>query len=125
MWQRLSAVRMFIEHVYPTQDETDSQDLQNILKLWKVNVTFRLAYLTLTSVADTKGAMEASKHCQGGVCQLRRRNTNKDKLYFLYVFHVSVIRCKLLLEPFIASRPLVIGLILQRQSPLLLLNGFW
>ncbi|XP_078382607.1 E3 ubiquitin-protein ligase rnf213-alpha-like isoform X3 [Oculina patagonica] len=35
MWQRLSAVRMFIEHVYPSQGEMDPQDLQNILKLWK------------------------------------------------------------------------------------------
>ncbi|XP_022806306.1 E3 ubiquitin-protein ligase RNF213-like [Stylophora pistillata] len=35
MWQRLSAVRLFIEHAYPSQDSTDCGDLQSILNLWK------------------------------------------------------------------------------------------
>ena len=40
MWQRLSAVRMFIEHVYPSQGEVDLPDVQHILKLWKVTVAY-------------------------------------------------------------------------------------
>ena len=39
MWQRLSAVRMFIEHVCLSQAQLDHQDVQNILKLWKVRAT--------------------------------------------------------------------------------------
>ena len=40
MWQRLSAVRMFIEHVYPSQGGIDLPDVQHILKLWKVTVAY-------------------------------------------------------------------------------------
>ncbi len=47
MWQRLSAVRMFIEHVYPSQGEMDPQDLQNILKLWKVRTEIRQVKQTM------------------------------------------------------------------------------
>lgn len=36
MWQRLSAVRMFIEHVYPSADESHPEDVQQMLRLWKV-----------------------------------------------------------------------------------------
>ena len=36
MWQRLSAVRMFIEHVYPSDAGVDPDDVTTILKLWKV-----------------------------------------------------------------------------------------
>ncbi|XP_022797655.1 E3 ubiquitin-protein ligase rnf213-alpha-like isoform X3 [Stylophora pistillata] len=35
MWQRLSAVRMFIEHVYPSEGGVDILDVQHVLKLWK------------------------------------------------------------------------------------------
>ena len=34
MWQRISTVRLFIEHVYPFQ--ADPEDVDTILKLWKV-----------------------------------------------------------------------------------------
>lgn len=36
MWQRLSAVRMFIEHVYPSDAGVDPEDVETISKLWKV-----------------------------------------------------------------------------------------
>ena len=36
MWQRLSAVRMFIEQVYPSDAGVDAEDVKTILKLWKV-----------------------------------------------------------------------------------------
>ena len=50
MWQRLSAVRLLIEHVYPSQDSKDSRDLRSILKLWKVAVTFQLGFLTINKL---------------------------------------------------------------------------
>lgn len=50
MWQRLSAVRLLIEHVYPSQDSTDSIDLRSILKLWKVTDTFQLGFLTVINL---------------------------------------------------------------------------
>ena len=34
MWQRISAVRLFIEHVYPSH--ANPEDVQTLLKLWKV-----------------------------------------------------------------------------------------
>ena len=38
MWQRLSAVRTFIEHVYPSDVDANPEDVQTILRLWKVIV---------------------------------------------------------------------------------------
>ena len=40
MWQRLSAVRMFIELVCLSQVQLEPQDVQNIIKLWKVRTSF-------------------------------------------------------------------------------------
>ena len=42
MWQRLSAVRMFIENVYPSQINPDVEQI--ILKLWKVRNRINLVY---------------------------------------------------------------------------------
>ena len=40
MWQRLSAVRIFIEHMFPSQDGIDLPDVQHILELWKVTFAY-------------------------------------------------------------------------------------
>ena len=50
MWQRLSAVRLLIEHVYPSEGSKDSRDLRSILKLWKVAVTFQQGFLTINKL---------------------------------------------------------------------------
>lgn len=51
MWQRLSAVRMFIEHVYPSADESHPEDVQQMLRLWKVMPGYtRSSHVPLVSV---------------------------------------------------------------------------
>ena len=51
-WQRVSAVRLFIEHTYPGSSACHPADVGNAFKLWKVRINLVLKILSCSSPGD-------------------------------------------------------------------------
>ena len=51
-WQRVSAVRLFIEHTCPGSSACHPADVGNAFKLWKVRVNLVLRILSYSSPGD-------------------------------------------------------------------------
>ena len=51
-WQRVNAVRLFIEHTYPGSSACHRADVGNAFKLWKVRINLVLKILSCSSPGD-------------------------------------------------------------------------
>ena len=118
MWQRLSAVRMLIEHVYPSDTGVDPENVETILKLWKViNKGDHSKYVFPSPLKPSYSCCcENYIPLRSNLCSFFDfvenvvKDTLRNRVYSVSSFHIP-------LMPSLTFRSWVIGPTFQRQSP--------
>ena len=133
MWQRVSAVRLFVEHVCPPGSLTHPADVRNIFLLWKVGCLviqrqyFRdlsNLFIHINSCTHTRNSDIQYKHTNMQMCCIHKKKLHTYELTFLLTYFSTYLLTYKIRFTLILSRPLETMLISPVQTPCESLSGF-